>query len=452
MQLPTKSAHHDLYDDYSSNFRRQIARLKTQSKHNGRVSELETDESMAMSSIYGKSTFLDNRPSMQTNDLLACTNSVTSSQIEPGILSATYETPKKRMKSESILPSNVNNYRSSVDRSSVYKCAVQQNYYKICQSGTKTSSISNLKKKSVDLLRRSMKAFEEIQQEGDMDAIGYELSNLGAVKGSLYQKKVLKFEYSKQLKLSSQKSKAKTEELLSRLNKNNVCFNKQLKSHEHPVNYDFKPDVLDDSFKKINPCPLGMSLQLSSVDILRDFRASLNSQKTEQLRLSLSAIHRTLEEPKNPQTTTLNPSKAKQSVCFQPHIAKPDIDIRIMVKFVGKIHQLFKLKCFAALKIFSETNATKHALSEKRLLSYERTLVWDLAQKFTLQNEESAKSSKKPNIKPLAHSIYLTSNVSLTETLKSVKTDGIGQRTIFKPDKVDRKRVTFHEVKIFMYK
>lgn len=123
-------------------------------------------------------------------------------------------------------PSLIRTQPANTYRNLSINSMMRESFYKASDNVDGQKTINDLKRQTNDLLQRSVKAFDGLRDGKEVDASELQYASLSSVKNSLYTKKALKYEYNKELRLSSAMTKVKSSQLLEKLRNHDLHFEK----------------------------------------------------------------------------------------------------------------------------------------------------------------------------------------------------------------------------------
>lgn len=131
-----------------------------------------------------------------------------------------------------------------------------QSFYKVSEIADNVKEIERLKRRSVDVLKRSMRVFSEINDNKPIDIRNWQCVSLSSSKGDLYRNKAIKYECNRNLELSGKISRLKTSQIIEKLKSYDAKFDQMHKEHinktDDSQNLNNKINTLNDDTNKIH--------------------------------------------------------------------------------------------------------------------------------------------------------------------------------------------------------
>ena len=339
-------------------------------------------------------------------------------------------------------PTGTIGYDSSVDKSVTSNFPAKQSFYKVPNDLTKSNTIKELKKKSVDVFKRSVKALEELKSNKEMDPLEFRYSNLVFTKGTFYQKKTVKYEYNKELKLNSKVSKANRAKLLEKLQKFDLNFEKLSQAHKTMNNNSSRGRESLNIFRTYTNTPDVCPRKISDNtprDILETLNTINNQAKRNDKGIGLTEYSESKTLDRKRKFDLINTYKLTQQLSMNQ---RDSLYASNIANFVEKIERCMKNKLLSNLKELFRFKKSASKPNGLRSVGNIKTLIWDMNKKRDSSHKGIIQKSKKLNQnvydKPMR---LLDSGLTSKNSLKTLKKSVVVQRQASKCVKPELKGV-----------
>lgn len=422
--------------------RLQLLAQKAKSKFTEHFGNLQTNESTVITSRISNSWQPKTDNQKQHDEEASIAKNIFNSRLDAGSrLNERYDgsnckSPRSRFGSQGKPLSHLDSRNNSINKNPEFSSVVQQSFYRMNQNGTRTSTIHDLRKKSVDLLKRSLKTATDIQNDKKLDATDYQYSELGSVKGSLYQKKMVQYEFTKQLKVTSDISKLKTVDLLNRLKANGIDFRKLSQKRDTQNDNGFKFSLAVGFSNSYSPDPLCLHSDMSKLEACKNLKSPTNSMESGKLYSSVWNDQQSNHDFNSEKNSYLTLSNNYIMTHNRPDSNKRSTDLCDIIDFVRLIQRFFKSSAFTSIRDQMKANKAHEQSKNDSSMSKNQTIIWGSYNNNTTHNDRIVQASTKPHVKLFSQTKFLHGNVKLTDSLKTVKKNVLEHQSIFRTEVV----------------
>lgn len=405
------------------------------SLQNSYCDNLKTEENKSQILMYEPESQTNNKPTKLLSDEANTLNKPLQfntdarTETEDDCLVSKRNNRKFVLDLERNLPSMTRTHCSNSYRHTGSNFAERMPYYKASESSDRKSTLHDLKRKSTDLVQRSIKALGDIKSEKKLDFNDYQYLSLDSVKSSLYHKKALKYEYNQDLKLSSQLTDLKTTQLLRKLKNNDLNFEKWSQMQNDLVietsEYDNAP--YSSRYKFDNQMAI-------SQDISNFYNRCVKKQKSDHktndnLFASLIVNGSFGKSMMSSCGIRLSLSKNYQFICSKSKFSKKMSYEPLIPVLVKKIEFLFKSQVLSELKSIIANPVETSDSNHIKINTSNNTDILTYTRKNSAPCNGLEKNSKKNQIELFRPEKNLNTNTNFRDSLKTIKKNTITQKS-----------------------